>query len=45
MPQANEQATTPELVAKAVQEELTRIKSQEAQADAAKAAEALNNLP
>lgn len=40
MPQANEQATTPELVAKAVQEELTRIKSQEAQADAVKAAEA-----
>ncbi len=40
MPQAIEQATTPELVAKAVQEELTRIKSQEAQADAVKAAEA-----
>ena len=42
MPQALDttQATTPELVAKAVQEELTRIKSQEAQADAVKAAEA-----
>lgn len=42
MPQALDttQVTTPELVAKAVQEELTRIKSQEAQADAVKAAEA-----
>lgn len=42
MPQALDttQVTTPEAVAKAVQEELTRIKSQEAQADAVKAAEA-----
>lgn len=42
MPQALDttQVTTQEAVAKAVQEELTRIKSQEAQADAVKAAEA-----